>query len=106
MTVPIILEAEKYEGGEHAASHVESSTPAQARRQKGEAKTEPGGVFSRLYQGLYTFQHAESEWEPEDGWQRNGSTLVDNILIAIAFSLLLVSAFTLCPDMRWTERLL
>lgn len=31
---------------------------------------------SGLYQRLYAFQHAESDWEPEDGLQRTGATLV------------------------------
>ncbi|WP_176722231.1 CbtA family protein [Candidatus Thiosymbion oneisti] len=68
--------------------------------------TGAGGVFSRLYRRIHSFQHAESDWGPENGWQRSGSTLVANILIAIAFSLLLAAAFSLRPGLQWPEGLL
>jgi len=97
VTVPIILEAETYEG-EH--SH-------EGEASEGEQETAKStSFFSALYRSLYSFQHAESDWEPEEGMQRNGMTLVANILIAIAFSLLLVAAVSLRPGARWTEGLL
>jgi predicted cobalt transporter CbtA len=99
MTVPVILEAEKYEGSEHAAHEQPASVNEKAN-------TKSNGAFSELYKNLYDFQHAESDWEPEDGWQRSTATLVANVLIAIAFSLLLVSALSLRPDPRWKEGLL
>lgn len=104
VTVPIILEAETYEPGGHthgASGHAHAGRPAAS-----EAMTDSGGVFSRLYHSIRAFQHAESDWEPKDGWQRNSSTLVANILIAIAFGLLLVTAFSLRPNPRWSEGLL
>lgn len=132
VTVPIILEAETYESGGHthrsegrtngSASHIhgpgghthgadghmpglDGHMHTGQSRASGSA-TGSGGIFSRLYQGIRTFQHAESDWEPENGWQRSGSTLVANILIAIAFSLLLMAAFSLRPGLQWPEGLL
>lgn len=98
LTVPVILEAEQYEGGEHAQG--EETAVAE------EAATQSGGVFTALYQGLYDLQHAESDWEPADGLQRNGATLIANILIAIAFGLLLIAALSLRPGVAWKEGLL
>lgn len=105
VTVPIILEAETYEGGEHAHEGVPVADPA-AGAIANETATDTGGAFSRLYQSVHSFQHAESDWAPEDGWQRTGSTLVANILVAMAFSLLLVAGFSLRPGLRWSEGLL
>jgi len=110
VTVPIILKAETYEpgghthGAEHAhgsGGHAHAEQPAAS-----ESVTGSGGVFSGLYRSLYAFQHAESDWGPKNSWQRNGSTLVANILLAIAFGLLLVAAFSLRSNPRWAEGLL
>jgi len=102
VTVPVILEAETYESGEHTHEAL-AGTAEEAKAPSG---TQSDGVLAKLYHGIHAFQHAESEWEPEDGWQRSGSTLVANILIAIAFSLLLLAAFSLRPGIQWTEGLL
>ncbi len=98
VTVPVIHEAETYEGGEH--THEQQTGTGE------ETAAGSGGVFAGLYRSLYAFQHAESEWEPKDGWQRSAYTLVANILTAIAFSLLLLAAFSLRPGIQWTEGLL
>jgi cobalt transporter subunit CbtA len=104
VTVPVILEAETYEGGgADAAGHAEAHA---AEAAPGDRMTESGGVLSRLYQGVHAFQHAESDWEPEDGLQRNGYTLIANVLIAIGFGLLLGAAFSLRRSVSWTEGLL
>lgn len=104
ITVPVILEAETYEGGEISAegdadTHGEQPTA-------GEERAKSGGFITGLYQGIHAFQHAESEWEPADGWQRRGFTLIANILIAIGFGLLLVAAFSLRQGVGWLEGLL
>lgn len=98
VTVPVILEAEAYEGGEH--THAGQTDVAKERQAQAD------GFLAELYRGIHTFQHAQSQWEPDPGWQRSGSTLVANILIAIAFSLLLLAAFSLRPGIQWTEGLL
>jgi len=98
MTAPIILEAETYEGDGH--THVGQTGVGE------ETSTKSGGLLDRLYQNFYDFQHAESEWGPAAGWQRSGSTLVANIVVAIAFSLLLVAVFSLRPGVQWTEGVL
>jgi len=103
LTVPVILEAETYEGGGHA--HDEGATASEEATSQS-ATTESTGFFSGLYQRIYTFQHAESDWEPEEGLQRSGATLIANVLIAMAFSMLLIAAISLRPDARWTEGLL
>ncbi|MCP5421106.1 MAG: CbtA family protein [Gammaproteobacteria bacterium] len=105
LTAPIILEAEKYEGGGHAEAHAAASETT-ASPEVAQSAAQSGGVLSRLYHGIYTFQHKESDWEPADGWQRNGSTLVADILIGIGFGLLLTASLALRPEPRWKEGLL
>jgi cobalt transporter subunit CbtA len=39
--------------------------------------------------------HDGSAWQPEDGWQRTVSTISSNILMAIAFALMLTGAYAL-----------
>jgi cobalt transporter subunit CbtA len=104
VTVPIIVKAETYEGGHgEAEGHAHADTaPARA----GEDRTGSGGVLTRLYQRIYTFQHAEAGWEPENGLQRNGYTLIANVLIAIGFGLLLGAVFSLREGVQWLEGLL
>lgn len=105
VTIPVIVAAETYEGGTmdtEGSAHSHDGRPAGA----GEPKADSGGVFASLYQRIYAFQHAESDWEPETAWQRNGYTLVANVLIAIGFGLLLGAAFSLRQGIRWPEGLL
>lgn len=104
VTVPIILEAETYEaGGGDAAAHTHAeAAPAVAQDQMKEF----AGVLARMYRGIYAFQHAEADWEPAEGLQRHGYTLVANVLIAIGFGLLLGAAFSLREGVRWPEGLL
>lgn len=61
-TTPLILAAEVYEVSE----------PAETTSQAVDAHS-----------------HDAEAWAPEDGWQRNGATLVANILTAIGFALVL-----------------
>src|SRR5712664_3512022 len=49
----------------------------------------------------------DSEWEPEDGFQRNAFTVAANILTAIGFALLLTGAYALRGrPVTWREGLL
>ena len=49
----------------------------------------------------------ESEWEPEDGFQRNAFTVAANILTAIGFALLLTGSYAIRNrQVSWKEGLL
>src|SRR5258708_22105348 len=49
----------------------------------------------------------DSEWEPEDGFQRNAFTVAANILTAIGFALLLTGAYAIRGrPVTWREGLL
>jgi cobalt transporter subunit CbtA len=81
--VPIILEAETYEGGE-AAGH----DHAAAGEHRHDAA---GGIRS----SVASFHAMEAEWTPEDGLERTLYSALANIAIGIGFGLLLGAAFAL-----------
>jgi len=66
-TVPLILEAETFEGALAAPAHDHAA-------------------------GVAEHDHGEDEWAPADGFQRMGLTAVANLVTAIGFGLLLVAA--------------
>lgn len=79
-TVPLIVQAEQFEQAEPAV-------PAA-----------PGG---------HAHHHDEAAWVPQDGLERNGYTLVANIVTGVAFALLLVAGFALTGRaIDWREGLL
>jgi cobalt transporter subunit CbtA len=81
-TVPLILEAERYE---HAPSHAAPATP------------------------MATAEHRDSEddaWVPEEGIERAVYTLAADLLAGIGFALLLASGMALRGDaIAWREGL-
>lgn len=76
-TVPLILKAEVYEGGGAAAPHAHGAAVA----------TEPAA-------GGHVHGAADdhAEWAPADGLQRSAFTALANVVTAIGFALLLVTA--------------
>jgi cobalt transporter subunit CbtA len=60
--------------------------------------------------GAHSHDHAvghDSEWEPEEGFQRNAFTIAANILTAIGFALLLTGAYAIRRrSLTWREGLL
>ena len=76
-TVPLIQQSEVYE------RKAAAGTPSAAHGQAGAAHD----------QGKPHNQ--DSEWEPEDGFQRNAFTVAANILTAIGFALLLTGIYTI-----------
>ena len=86
-TVPLIQQSEVYERkavtGTPAAAHEQGSTHDQAK------------------------QHShDSEWEPEEGFQRNAFTVAANILTAIGFALLLTGVYAIRGHaVTWREGL-
>ena len=88
-TVPLIQQSEVYErqaaAGPPASAHVHDSTAH-----------EQSGAHSH-----------ESEWEPEEGLQRNAFTVAANILTAIGFALLLTGVYAIRGrQVTWREGLL
>jgi cobalt transporter subunit CbtA len=68
MTVPLILEAEKYE---QRAAHPGAAAAAAAH------------------------EHAAAAWEPENGFERTFYTAIADLLAAVGFALLLAAGFAL-----------
>ncbi|MBS7545604.1 CbtA family protein [Ancylobacter oerskovii] len=91
-TVPLILKAETFEGGEAAAD-----THAHAA---GEAHDHEAGAPAH--------DHGDGdEWAPADGFERNAFTVVASILTAFGFGLLLVAATELKGGLSsWREGIL
>lgn len=65
---PLILQAETYEVAAEAVAHEHTAGD---------------------------HHHDETAWQPEDGWQRTVSTISSNMLMAIAFALMLTGAYAL-----------
>jgi cobalt transporter subunit CbtA len=88
-TVPLIQQSEVYE--RKAASVTSPAAPQQAGAAHDHSKAD-----SR-----------ESEWEPEDGFQRNAFTVAANVLTAIGFALLLTGIYAIRGyQVTWREGLL
>ncbi|MAI11794.1 MAG: hypothetical protein CBD27_07240 [Rhodospirillaceae bacterium TMED167] len=104
---PLIFAAEQFEGQEpavattavemshdHANSltHVHAGGAAPHAHETAPNTPEAGGTV-HIHQDGST--HVHEAWEPADGVQRSGLTLVANILIGIAYGTLLATALTL-----------
>src|SRR6185312_15325258 len=87
-TVPLIQQSEVYE------RKAATGTPA-AQQQAGTAQD-------------HDKAHShESEWEPEEGFQRNAFTVAANVLTAIGFALLLTGIYAIQGrQIAWREGLL
>ncbi|WP_075997186.1 CbtA family protein [Salaquimonas pukyongi] len=76
--VPLILEAERYEdAGDTGAGHTHS---------QGEASGEEAST------GETAMAEAEEPWAPEDGTERTFYTALANVVVGVAYSLLLTAA--------------
>ena len=82
-TVPLIIEAERYEQA------AEPAAPDPAVTATGHAH-----------------QHGGEAWAPQDGMERTGFTLLSNIVTGVAFALLLIAAYSVSGrDVDWREGL-
>lgn len=91
-TVPLILKAETFEGGEAEAPTSAAQTPAAHEHAPGTAAHDHGDG---------------EEWAPADGFERNGLTVVFTILTAFGFGLLLVAVSELKGGLAdWREGIL
>jgi len=87
-TVPLIQQSEVYE-------RKAAAEPLAAAHEHGAAGHDHDKAHSH-----------ESEWEPEDGWQRNSFTVAANILTAIGFALLLTGTYAIRGrPVTWREGL-
>src|SRR5258708_30246810 len=87
-TVPLIQQSEVYErkAATPPAAHAHADATQDQAKDQGNAHSH------------------ESEWEPEEGFQRNAFTVGANILTAIGFALLLTGAYAIrCPHVTWRE---
>jgi cobalt transporter subunit CbtA len=88
-TVPLIQQSEVYE------RKAAAGTPPAAHEQAGAA-----------HEHDKTHSH-ESDWEPEEGFQRNAFTVAANILTAVGFALLLTGIYAIQGrQVTWREGLL
>ncbi len=72
--VPIIIEAEAYEnGGETLENHSHATAE----------------------EGQTAHEHNPDAWSPQDGFERTFYSLISNVLVGVAYSLLLVAAIVL-----------
>ena len=94
-TVPLILEAEKYE---HAAAHEHAASPA--------APTDAPASGLAPAEHRHADDNAWNAWAPETGLERAAYTLAADVLVGIGFALLLASGMTLRGDrIAWREGL-
>ncbi len=78
-TVPLILQAETFEGGE---AHDHGTAPAEASPDE----VAPDAVAAA------SAEEEEEAWAPEDGFERFAFTLAVNVISGVGFALLLVAA--------------
>lgn len=89
-TVPLILKAETFENAGEEAAPVAAATEAHDHA--------PGAAFH---------SHDAEEWEPADGLQRNGLTILFTVLTGFGFALLLVAASEVMGGLKgWHQGLL
>ena len=72
--VPIIIEAEAYESGGETLKNHSHATAAE---------------------GQTAHEHNPDAWAPQDGFERTFYSLISNVLVGVAYSLLLVAAIIL-----------
>jgi cobalt transporter subunit CbtA len=82
-TEPLILHAEEFEDGEGEGDDHGAAPPASLR------SVSAGGD---------THAHGEEEWAPGDGFERAAYTVLANLVIAFAVSLMLLGAMVLKGD--------
>jgi len=86
-TVPLILQAETFEGSAEAAAPAEAAAHEHA----------PGTA-------AHEHSHDADEWGPADGFERNGYTILSMILTGFGFGLLLVAASEIAGGISsWRE---
>lgn len=76
---PLILHAEVYEEADNARKEAVEATMAKA------------------HEG-HAHEHEENEWEPANGFERNGYRVIADIGVGVGFGLMLVGAFALRGD--------
>src|SRR4051794_28532657 len=81
-TVPVIIDAEVYEKAADAAAEQKAAAGAPA------TDTNMAGMAHDEAQ-----DPGAAEWEPNNGFQRTGLTVVADLLTGIGFSLLLIAAY-------------
>jgi cobalt transporter subunit CbtA len=94
-TASIILKAEVYEKAAEQAG-------------KRSAATEPAADAGAMARSMLSMEHNAKtlEWEPADGFERSAYTALADIVTAIAFALLLTSAYALRGgDVDWRKGL-
>ncbi len=101
--IPIILEAETYEGAASTTQVGHSHGAQGAHSYEHQNVVSSEGILGHLRQSIIAFQQAETEWAPADGWERTLFTAGANILLAIGFALLLNAAFAVRQEFRWQQ---
>jgi cobalt transporter subunit CbtA len=82
-TVPVILAAEVFEkAADEAAPAADAATTPAANA----ASTEESHA-------AHDHDHGNAEWEPADGFERNTSTALADLLTGVGFALLLIAAY-------------
>lgn len=90
--IPLILEAEKYEGEDHHAPAVkqESEHDNHAHdNSDGHHDQKPDDKKPELVENDH---HSGDAWSPEDGFERLFYTFVSNVIAGVAFALILTAA--------------
>jgi cobalt transporter subunit CbtA len=98
-TVPVILKAEVYEKAADEAAAASTGSTVTTSDVSAPAEEMAGMNHDE-------HEHGMGEWEPADGFQRNAFTALAEILTAVGYALLLVSAFALRGgQMNWQKGL-
>lgn len=81
---PLILTAETYENAAPLADHRDEAI-----------ETHEHATNAVDHDHQHEHHHDADEWKPDDGWQRISFTLISNIVMGVAYALMLSGVYTL-----------
>jgi cobalt transporter subunit CbtA len=94
LVTPLILQAETYEDA--ASATQEESTTA--------VNEHAGAEHTHSHEHADDHHHDANDWKPHDGWQRISFTLISNIVMGVAYGLILAGVYTLWRHPRNTAQ--
>ncbi|HVL02447.1 MAG TPA: CbtA family protein [Dongiaceae bacterium] len=101
---PLILQAETYETAGATPEPVASTATEEAAHQDATVGHDHGTHDHG--DAAAEHHHDESEWAPEDGWQRHVSTFSANLLMAVGYALVLCGLYVWRAPSGWGAGLL
>jgi cobalt transporter subunit CbtA len=105
----IILQAEVYEQAaeQHGHSHEHAAAPESATAATTAPSAEMPAASTSAAVAEHEHEHGGDEWEPANGAERTGYTVLANISMAVGFALMLVAAIAVSGrQVGWRSGLL